>query len=450
MAKDQPIAAFAGFACTSYPREVTRKLARDALARVRATKVKVIDAGFSQTHAESQAIVDKLHAQDFDLLIVCVSSWIETPVVITVVREFRHKPMLLWGLGGYTRKGSLVSPAAQAGTPPIRAMMDTLGVKYKYVWEHPNTPIRVERVHDFAVVAKTVRDLSRARIGMMGYADMGLYMTMFDGPSLRAKIGPEVDVFDMLEVEQTAAKIGRATISRTVGRVRREWKFDQPVAGSTLERLASIYCAVDKLITERGFSAISLKCVEGMKKYMNFPPCLVLSMLGDRVPAICEDDAMGLVTQLMLKGITGQATTFMETYEFFEKSILMGVCGFAPGSYVCGRKLASVYGGWGGLNEGVMNVSPLRMGTVTLARLGYRGDRYSLHVASGKAVDPGKWEELGWNPPAPQFPGIMFKPEVPVHDFAHKMPAQHYLMVYGDLREPLADLCNLLGIEMLG
>ena len=85
---------------------------------------------------------------------------------------------------------------------------------------------------------QTVKTLAHARIGMMGYADMGLYSTMCDGVSLRAKIGPEVDVFDMLELVQKMDALDAGEVGAAIGDLRNQWVFEQPVTDATLERVA--------------------------------------------------------------------------------------------------------------------------------------------------------------------------------------------------------------------
>ena len=74
-------------------------------------------------------------------------------------------------------------------------------------------------------------------------------------------------------------------------------------------KAAGYYIAVDQLIKERGYDAISLKDVDGMKKLLGFPPAPVFMLLSD-ISGVCtipENDCLGNVTQLMVKYITGQA-----------------------------------------------------------------------------------------------------------------------------------------------
>ena len=129
--------------------------------------------------------------------------------------------------------------------------------------------------------------------------------------------------------------------------------------------------------------------------------------------------------------------------------ILVGVCGFVPSGAVGGQVCVAGYGGWGGLSTGIMNISRMKTGYLTLIRLFSRGDQYKMHILSGKGVAPRKWEELGWKPPAPRFPSLEIILDTPVEEFAQKVASQHYLVAYGDHREKLEDLCRIVGIEVV-
>ncbi len=89
--------------------------------------------------------------------------------------------------------GQLVSPAAQAGTSAVRDSLVSLGARFLYLYDYPDAPMRLDRVADFIAAAGAVRTLAHARMGMMGYADMGLYSIMFDGLDVRSRLGVEVE-----------------------------------------------------------------------------------------------------------------------------------------------------------------------------------------------------------------------------------------------------------------
>ena len=209
---DKIKAGLVSFGCISYPREIIEKRSEKARQELENAGLELIYTPPVGTIDEADRAIKDLMGKDFDFLILCIASWIETPIVIRVTDYFRDKPILLWGLGGYTQNGSLVSPASQAGTSGLRWTLEAMGYRFKYIYDFPDSPMSVDKVLSFGKVASTAKRLRSSRVGMMGYADMGLYGCMFDGMSLRSKIGPEVEVFDMLEIVQKMEKVSQKVI----------------------------------------------------------------------------------------------------------------------------------------------------------------------------------------------------------------------------------------------
>jgi hypothetical protein len=98
---------------------------------------------------------------------------------------------------------------------------------------------------------------------------------------------------------------------------------------------------------------------------------------------------------------------------------------------------------FGSFNEGVLNVSKVKTGPVTLSRFLPYGQGYAIHAVTGTAVAPRPWEEAGWQPPAPQLPSLEIILDTPVEDFAEKVACQHYILSYGDTTEQLKAFCRL-------
>ena len=126
----------------------------------------------------------------------------------------------------------------------------------------------------------------------------------------------------------------------------------------------------------------------------------------------------------------------------------MGVPDYVPRSAVEGdlTVLPSKFGDFG---EGLLGVSKVRTGRVTLCRLTSSGDRYAMHLVRGEAVAPRPWEECGWAAPAPQLPSLEVILDGSVEDFAQKVMSQHYIVAYGDRVDEVAELCRLLGIALV-
>ena len=83
-----------------------------------------------------------------------------------------------------------------------------------------------------------------------------------------------------------------------------------------------------------------------------------------------------------------------------------------------------------------------------MSRLVYKDGKYTMHVILGNGKTPPKWEECGWDQPAPQLSALEI--EIPdVEKFAQNVACQHYIITYGDNRAQIADLCGMLGIDVM-
>jgi len=444
-------AAFIGFGEINTPSDIIEKKLSTARKDLEGLGIELITTKYvfdDLKRQEAERAVADLKNKDFDFLVVCVAGWIPTYTIIRVISEFLHKPMLLWGLTGYYENGKMMTTADQAGTTALRKPMEDMGYKFKYVYSTVDSPPPLDKIDTFARAAKTAHLLKHSRIGQMGYRDMKLYGTLFDGVSLRAKIGPEVEFFEMLEIAQRIEGLDKSQIKRVVDKAKSEWKSDKALKDEVLAMGAELYLAVRQKVEEENYKAISLVDVDGVKKLMNYPPSSAFMMLADEMGlcTIPENDVPGNVTQLMTKYLTGQIGAYFEFYEFMEDRVLIGVPDYVPSEVVDGPiKVMSTK--FGLLEEGILNISKVKTGSVTLCRLTSKGDKYFLHLLTGKAVEPRNWGEIGWEG-GPQPPSLEVIPDVSMEDFAEKVAGQHYILSYGDNTGLFKDLCRLLDIEI--
>jgi L-fucose isomerase-like protein len=451
---DQKITAgFVGFGEVNTPREIIEKKCRDALSLLKSLGIVVRNTGpVSDDPAGSQAdrAIAELKKDDFDFLVVCVAGWIPSWAVLRVIEPFKHKPMLLWGLTGYAEKGRFVTTADQAGTTALNKPLRDMNFRFKYMVNRLGEKANREEILSFARAAAALEKLRRAKIGMAGYRDMRLYGTLYDGVSLKGRIGPEIEHFDLLEIVQLMESLTDADIAAPISQARKNWKFIREPKPETLRKTARLYLALKHKIEERGYEAISYSDVDGVKKLIKFAPAGALTLLHDNL-AVCsipENDSMGAVTQLMTRFLTGQAAAYLEFYEFTRKGALMGVPDYVPGEIVAG-KVTVLPNAFGDFGEGLLNVSKLKTGRVTIARLGYNGNDYYLHVMTGTAKTPLRWEEAGWAPPAPLLPSLEIDFDSEPEDFIQNVLGQHYILAYGDQLRQYRDLCSLLDIRLI-
>ncbi len=401
-----------------------------------------------QNYEQGQAAIEAFSPKGCDLLIAVVASWLDGRGAMPFLIANKQLPVLLYATGGRTQKpGYLLSPAAGAGAPGILEPMRAAGIEFKFLHEPPDTNTKVDEILRFARAAKAVNNLKSKRLGSMGFGDMGLYTTNFDNTLIRNVYGVQTEFFDMLEVENAAAAVGKAQANKVISQLKKDWKFlGQSPKDETLERVASLTLAVRKIIREKKLSAISLKCVEGMMSHMACAPCMIGTLVGDDCFYVCENDVPGMLGHVILNSVSGEVATFVESYELWDDRILFGVCGFVPPSMIKGPKLSKLFKTepW----EGLMNCSQMKTGRVTMLRPYFTGGAARIHLVTAKAVPARKWLEIGFEEPG-MHPSVEIVLDGTLRHFVEHVPAQHFSLVYGDWAKEVEYLCRLLGVELV-
>ena len=443
--------AFVGFGEINSPRDLIDAKCAEALEQVKSLGFDVLTTATVTDDPGGQDVkraIGDLSSGGFDTLILCIAGWIPSHAVISITSEFKDKPMVLWGLCGDMKDGRVVTAAPQAGTTALRKVFADLGYRFTYIYNVIGRPAPVDRIKSFVLASAAARSLMHLKVGMMGYRDMKLYNTLYEGLSLKRCLGIEVEFFEILEVLREVEECKDPEVNRILGKIKNDWEFVKPVDEEFLRKGISYYLAVRKIAEENHFNAISLKDVDGMKKLLDYPPAMIFMLLSDEAGlcSIPENDTMGAVTQLIVKELTGQCAAYLEFYEFFETSVLLGVPDFVPAEIIDGR-VTVTRAAFGGISGGLLNISRLKTGRLTLARLSNAGSEYIMHICAGEGRLK-TWEEAGWDDPAPQLPSLEVFLDVPMDDFTRKISGQHYIMAYGDHSETLRNFCHLKNIGM--
>ena len=454
MSYARPVVGMVTFGEVNTPFERLQIKHDEAVRDLGSLDIDLIDAGIvidDPAYKTATAAIARLKGMEFSSLIVCVAGWVPTHAVIRVTDAFRNLPMVLWGLCGWMENGRLVTTADQAGTTAIRPVLEAMGYRFRYVYSVIGKEPPLKKIDSFLRAANAAARLRHARIGSMGYRDMLLYGTQFEGNSLRGQLGVEVEPFEMLEMVQNIEQLNYEDVEKLVAEMEKEWTYQLPCDREVLVKGAKYALALAKRIRERGYEAVTLIDVDGMKKLMGYPPAIVFMLLEKLcgVMTTPENDVMGNVTQLILSYLTGQNIHYMEYYEFFEDSMLIGTPDYVPASAVKGD-ITMLPTAFGLLSASLLNVSKVKDGYVTCARLYYKKGRYYMHLYTGEARQPMAWQEFGWTDPIPQLCSLQVFPDsCTVEEFAQHVSSQHVLLAYGNHMDEIEQLCRLLDIEVV-
>lgn len=443
--------AFAGFGEVNTPIEVIERKCKSACESLITNDTEVFSYYPIRDDYEENAIngaVDYFSSKDFDVMVLCVAGWIPTHAILKVADKFRSKPMVLWGLCGWYEDGRLVTTADQAGTSACRKTLADMGYTFKYVYDIVGLPSKSNEVLSYAKCVSAIADIRKCKIGQLGYRDMQLYGTLVDGISVKKEFGVEFECFEMLEVVQRAENVSSEEVNAVIENRINKWKFLKEPENEAVIKTAKYYLAIKQIINERNYKAVSLKDVDGFKKLLGFPPAPIFTLLAeDGLCTVPENDCLGNLTQLVVNKLTGQIGAYLEFYEFFVDGVLAGVPDYVPKEIIDGETVI-LPAAFGELSQGLLNVSKVKTGKITICRLTVIDGEYYMHMVVGNGVTPESWEECGWDKPAPQLPSL--KVELSdVEDFTQKVMCQHYVISYGDNTKIIKEFCKILNIQII-
>lgn len=429
------------FAYPDYPpADIQHQIGR-SMKWLEESGVQVIAAPAVITTEDVPKAVATLRSTDYDLLVALLVSWVEAPLFVATLRPFFAQPVLLWSHTIYSENGVGLTLGALPAAGVLRETLEEMEARFWFVYGMPGEPMLGESVSRLARSAAAVRALSTARVGLLGYASMGMYTGTIDHTQLRHQLGPEIDQMDQYEVVARFNKLAEdpplASVPQAAG-----WQMGENVAEKDLRRSFRMLEAIKGLCKERAWDALTVKCQYELSRTFGMAPCLALSILGDEVVTSCEGDVPLVVSQLLLHYLTGEPTSYGDLHNATATHTLWGACGFAPLSYAYGKPLINKHTA---LYEGLLNSSPYKTGPVTLARLGARKGHFKMHIATGSAELPPPFHEVG----CPTYPFVNIAMDGDIAAFMQNISSQHYAIVYGNLAAELQQVGRLLDIEVI-
>ncbi len=429
------------FAYPDYPAADVQRQIEASLHALQTSGLRVTAAPTVMTPPDVAPVLHMLRATSYDAIIALVVSWVEAPLFVATLRPFFSEPILLWSHTVFFEDEIGLTLGALPAAGVLRETLEEMGARFAFVYGMPGELTLLERICKFTRAASARRKLSEARIGLLGYASMGMYTGTIDHTQLRCQLGPEIDHLDQYEVVVRYEKTGDDEVEEWLKQTE-SWQLGAGVSLTDLRKAFRMALAIDRIAEKHGWDALTIKCQYELSRTFGLAPCLPLSILGDRRVVSCEGDLPLVVSQLILHYLTGEPTSYGDLHDATETYILLGACGFAPLSYAAAAPAINKHTA---LYEGLLNSSPYKPGRVTLLRLGARRGHFKLHVAAGDAELPPPFREMG----CPTYPFVKIALDGDVDDFMQHVPSQHYAIAYGDVREEIKVLCRLLDIEII-
>jgi L-fucose isomerase-like protein len=441
-----------GFYSHAHPSDIMNNRIQQAVKLLEENNIDVNFIGFISDHDED--LVEKARkkledtVKDSSCLVLVYSGWSESTSILKIISNFVHLPIIIWSLAGYYHKSGLVAPAAAAGSSLLKNTFDYLGVKYISVYDSLDKKPDIGRVLEYINLFSCLRKFKDYKLASFGYACSNLYPFMYDGNLIKKYTGIHIDNLDLLELKLEADNIEEKEITIFKDDFNKTYNKNRNISKNEIDVLAKYYTALEKIILENNYMGVSLKCGSGPGKLLGFTPCMLLSLIGEMVNTICEDDIYGLIAQTIINKITGLKPMFLEIFEFYKNSALMASCGYAPFS-LCREDCISIYQHDWGNSKGLMNISELKEGQVTLFNLYPKNGKIAMQALTGTGKTPEIFQEEGWKDyKGPKIPSLEIILDANIEKFKEKIIGPHYIIVHGNQIDAIYSFCKFTGIEL--
>jgi L-fucose isomerase-like protein len=438
--------AFVPIIRTTFDVPLAEAMVSQARARLGEMGYALVGEGAPLTTLEdAQTRATTLSKEALDLLVIFQATFADSTMVMALAHAI-DAPILLWAVpeehtGGRLRLNSLCG-INLAGHALRRA-----GIPYVHVYGLPSDDAVFEALRVRAAAGHVRRKLRHARFGRVGENPAGFDTCLVDHHALHHRLGVTLEQIDLhtemfagmrAVPEAVTTAIGQALAGRVTGLD----ALDTTATRGTL----SAYEALKRKADDQGLDGFAVRCWPEFFTEMGCAACGALSLLSDaHLPASCECDVNGTITQYILQELSGVPAVGMDVVSMDDAADALVVwhCGLAPLAMADADAMPGVT-----IHSNrklpLLLEFPLKPGRVTLARLSHATGELRMIIAGGEMVHGGK-----------PFSGtcglVRFeRPAREVLDMILSEGLEHHIsLTYGDHRAELRALAQMLRLPIL-
>lgn len=421
-----------------------QNLLRDSVKNLSDQGVNVIWKDEIATDSKrARALAREIIKNDVDSVILFLSTWIESPVAMSVVREIEHIPFAVWGSPMFKDKGNLTSTGSFVSFAMFTGSLKRLGYNFKPLLGTPDDEDVIKEALIFCQAAFAYQSLKISTVGLVGYTSMSIYPGTFDHLLMRKKIGPEIEQMDTYTLINKMKEFKDEDCQDVIKYLKKSAKIKPDVSMEDLLTVSKMYLAMKKICQEKDLKAINVKCQYELSKEFGMVACVPLSILAENsVVAACEGDILVTVSMLLMHYLSGKITAYADIININEGgTIKLSPCGFIPFSMGEGdqnqKEIRNFMPGVG--FKGIQNSFVFKPGRVTILRLVEDIGDYHIIYTTGEGLPT----ELRQG----YMPALDIKIDGSIEKMIDYFAGQHYAICYGDLSKEVEELSRILGIE---
>ena len=391
---------------------------------------------------EAFEVVDQFLANDVDCMILFVQTWNWADRILQAAQRF-GRPILLWALP-ISRLWSI------GGLSVTHGSMDETNIPHKVVYGMPEKEGLMDTIIRFARTAHVRNRLSKSRFGSIGGHGMGIYTGPIDPSQWLMEFGISIGFVDQYEVVAEGEKVSENEIKKYYQILEKEYGAVPPY-NQTTERAIRLYLGMERIIEREKFDFTGVNDMFGLSdNYCSM--CLAQSRLSSRgFVTTCLNDSNGALTAYLMRLLTDEPLFTADVNLVDFKTGIVRLIDDGAGAITLAKNPKDVKLSHQPPLEckasGVCTGLICKPGRITLARLSRIQGQYMMLIAPGEAIE-GKEEwlqECGY----PMWPHAFLKLDGDLDFFVQNLRSEYIHMAYGNLKEDLLEVCELLKIKSI-
>jgi len=339
------------------------------------------------------------------------------------------------------------------GSGQAFAALNKMGRKFFLVTGDMNDSRAIESMKQIARAARLREELRSAKFGLLPYRNDLMMDTYIDEFKFSSKIGPYIKYISVGQYKKFYDITKTGEVEKIVKDIKNDFKIDKRVTESDLVKSVKASLGLELLVKELGLDALSYDDVnEELLEVVGVSPGLFIDNFTLSNLVFGTEGDIGITTGMYILGkITGRPAMMAEAIMFDRKNniIVVGHRSLINTSFSKSRNDITIVPDYDLMEEdpvklyGLWTQFKAKPGKVTLLNFFNASDDFQIMAMTGKS--------LGGDLVMEGYPHMEIKLDMDMNLIFDKTYgtglSHHWAIVYGDVKEELSYLADILGIK---
>ncbi len=358
--------------------------------------------------ATERALEEIAAGGPIDLMLILQLTFTDATMTVEIAK-CSQAPLAIWAVPE-PRSGGRLRLNAYCGLNLAAHALGRAGVAHGWLYADPeapgisdrlralSAPVRIpqstaqavspEAAIDHAAAARALAQLAGGKITVIGKHPDGFDTCEYDGALLQDLAGIEVHSVSLAELFDKARGADSGRVAAVQHKVAGELSGLDAVDAEQLERSFRVYCALEDVHRESGAQGLAVRCWPEMFTEYGCAACGPMAMMnGRRVPAACEADVNGAITQLLLQTLADEPAWMADLVDISaaDDTAVFWHCGLAPLSMRDpeSEAEATIHSN---RKMPLLHQFTIKPGRITLARLSRARNQVKLMIAGAEVL----------------------------------------------------------------